>query len=78
MNSGGGSGLGGFKDNLAFDNLAQGDVFRRELFKRLYQRTAAVLELLDASGDNVDEQIWVGHRLKCLFDVIVTHGTGKV
>jgi hypothetical protein len=52
-------GLAKLVGNLAFHDLAKGDVFRAEAFERLYKGLLAHLELLNAAGHNIDKDVGV-------------------
>lgn len=58
---------------LPFDNFAQRDVFQGKFFERLHESTAALPELLHASGDDVDQDIGVIDDLQGIFQIVVSH-----
>src|SRR5665213_2253201 len=59
--------------DLILDDLAQGDIFGRQLFEGFHQRTIAALQLLHAARNHVDQDVRIGNFGQRLFDVIVSH-----
>ena len=63
-----------FERKLSFDNFAQCDIFRRELFERVNERFHAfVLKLVNAARDDVDQNVRVFDDLVSLSKIFFSH-----